>query len=122
MSAVFLYLAALMLVGWGTAHLFPTRSVVAGFGEISSDNRHILTMEWIIEGVSLIFLGLLVAGVTLTGGGAVAILVYWMVAGVLIVLAVISLLTGFKVEFLPFKLCPGIFTLAALLILIGSAG
>jgi hypothetical protein len=35
-------------------------------------------------------------------------------------LSVISLLTGFKVSFLPFKLCPVIFTTASILILLGS--
>jgi hypothetical protein len=38
----------------------------------------------------------------------------------LIVLAVVSLFTGFKVNFLPFKLCPFIFTASALLILAGG--
>ena len=45
---------------WGIAHLFATRAVVKGFGEISKDNKKIITMEWIVEGVSLIFIGTLV--------------------------------------------------------------
>jgi len=32
---------------WGIAHLFPTKSVVEGFGEISDDNKKIVTMEWL---------------------------------------------------------------------------
>ena len=38
----------------------------------------------------------------------------------LLVLAVVSLFTGFKVKFLPYKLCPVIFTVSALLIIAGG--
>ena len=61
---ILLYLGAFFTFVWGVSHLFPTKSVVAGFGQISQDNKRIITMEWIIEGVSLIFIGLLVAVVT----------------------------------------------------------
>jgi hypothetical protein len=106
---------------WGAAHLFPTRNVVAGFGEISIDNRRILAMEWITEGVALIFVGVLVAVVTwIDSTSAVSSAVYWASAGFLVSLAVVSLFTGFKVSFLPFKLCPFIFTGSAILILSGA--
>ncbi len=36
------------------------------------------------------------------------------------VLSGISLFTGFRVKFLPFKLCPVIFTTSSLIILVGS--
>lgn len=52
-----LYMGAFLLFVWGVAHLFPTRSVVSGFGGISHDNQRIITMEWIIEGITLIFMG-----------------------------------------------------------------
>ena len=45
--------------------------------------------------------------------------IYLASSAVLIVLAVVSLFTGFKVRFLPFKLCPILFTLSAILILLG---
>jgi hypothetical protein len=35
-------------------------------------------------------------------------------------LAIVSLFTGYKVNFPPFKLCPFIFTASALLIIIGG--
>lgn len=118
---------ALLLVGaaltafWGIAHLFPTKSVVAGFGEISADNRHIITMEWIVEGVSLMFIGVLVAAVALTDSASpVADVVFFTSAAALIALALVSLATGFKVKFLPFRLCPVIFSLSALLIIWGA--
>ena len=115
-----LYIGAAIPFLWGTAHLFPTASVVKGFGDISADNKNIITMEWIIEGVALIFTGFIVGGVTYIGEVNNATnFVYITSAGSLIVLAVISLFTGFRVNFLPFKLCPFLFTLSAVLILFG---
>jgi len=118
---VFLYLGAFFTFAWGVAHLFPTRSVVKGFGVISQDNRHIITMEWIVEGVSLIFIGFLVAVVTIVDhSSTLARTVYWLCFVELNVLSIVSLFTGFKVNFLPFKLCPLIFTGSSVLILLGS--
>ena len=114
------YAAAFLTCGWGIAHLFPTRSVVKGFGEISQDNRHIITMEWIVEGVALIFTGLLIAVVTWTDRThIISEAVLWMCIIHLNVLSVVSLFTGFKINFLPFKLCPLIFTGSSVIIVIG---
>ncbi|MEJ2193698.1 MAG: hypothetical protein P8X73_02420 [Ignavibacteriaceae bacterium] len=119
-NQAFLYVGAAITLIWGVAHLFPTRSVVKGFGEISEDNKNIITMEWIIEGVALIFIGILVAGVTfLSSDNNVSNFLYIISAAELIILALVSLFTGFKVNFLPFKLCPFLFTLSAVLIFIG---
>jgi len=49
---------------WGTAHLYPTRKVVRGFEPITTDNRRILTMEWIAEAILLIFTGALMVVMT----------------------------------------------------------
>ena len=62
-----LYIGAAIPFFWGTSHLFPTANVVKGFEDISIDNKNIITMEWIIEGVALIFIGTIVAGVTFIG-------------------------------------------------------
>ena len=78
-------------------------------------------MEWIVEGVSLIFIGALVAAVTFIDPvTAVSIAVFTLSVIGLFVLATVSLFTGFKVNFLPFKLCPFIFAASALLILMGG--
>jgi len=115
-----LYLAALLLIGWGIAHLFPTRNVVKGFGDISLDNRRVITMEWINEGATLIFIGLLTAAVTIVDPTSmVARTVYWLIVVMLNALSIISLFTGFKVNFLPYRLCPIIFTGSSILILLG---
>jgi hypothetical protein len=119
-NQILLYLGAFFTLAWGVAHLFPTRSVVEGFGQISHDNKHIITMEWIVEGISLIFIGLLVAAVTwIDRSSTVSRVVYWICFAELNVLSIVSLFTGFKVNFLPFKLCPVIFTGSSILIVLG---
>ena len=115
-----LYLGALLPALWGTAHLIFTLPVLKGFGDISIDNRRILTMEWIVEGVSLLFIGVVVAAVTyMDRTNTVSQAIYWLSFSMLNVLSVISLFTGFKVAFITFKLCPIIFTGSSILILIG---
>jgi len=121
MNQILLYLGALLTMLWGIAHLFPTKSVVANFGDISLDNQRIITMEWIVEGVCLIFIGVLVAAVTIVDAtSAVSQVVYWLCFAVLNVLSMVSLFTGFKVNFIAFKLCPVIFTGSSILILLGA--
>ena len=84
--------AAVLATGWGTAHLFPTRTIVHGFGDIGTENRRVITMEWIYEGTTLIFTGLVTAAVTLIGNDAstTAAVVYVVTAGLLIVMAVVA--------------------------------
>ena len=116
-----LYGASVLTALWGIAHLFPTKSVVAGFGEISTDNKHIIAMEWILEGVALIWIGVVVATVTaVDAASGVSRSVYVVAAIGLLVFATVSLFTGFRVRFLPFRLCPFIFTASAALILLGG--
>jgi hypothetical protein len=118
---VLLYVGAALTSFWGIAHLFPTKSVAEGFGEITLDNRRIITMEWIVEGVSLIFMGLLVAAVTFIDPLSVeSRVVYALTIMGLVALAMVSVFTGFKVNFIPFKLCPFIFTGSAALIFLGG--
>ena len=120
LNELLLYLGSALPLLWGAAHLFATKSVVKGFGDISLDNRRIITMEWIVEGVALIFIGVLTASVTYADrASVVSTVVYWLSFGVLNTLSVISLLTGFRVSFVPFKLCPAIFTTAAILLILG---
>ena len=119
---ILIIIGAGITIIWGVAHLFPTKSIVKGFGDISTDNKNIIAMEWIVEGVSLIFIGITVLGVGFIDAvSETAAFVFIASAAVLIVLALVSLFTGFKVKFLPFKLCPVLFTASAILILSGYA-
>ncbi|MGD0343284.1 MAG: hypothetical protein ABSA76_16410 [Bacteroidales bacterium] len=111
----------LLTIIWGVAHLFPINSVVKGFGNISVDNANIITMEWITEGFTLIFIGLLVNVVTFVSEShdKVAKTVYLLTFIMLVAMSVLSLFTGFKIDYLPFRLCPVIFMVAGLLIVQG---
>lgn len=120
-NQVLLYSGAVLTAIWGVLHLFPTSSVVKGFGEISTDNKRIITMEWITEGVSLIVIGVLVATVTAIDSASVVSRAVYVVSGIgLLIFAAVSLFTGFRVAFLPFKLCPFIFSVSSILILLGG--
>ena len=119
-SQILFYIGSGITIIWGITHLFPTKSIVKGFGEISTDNKNIITMEWIVEGVALIFIGFIVLGITIIEpADNSAAFVYFSSVVILFVLAVISLFTGFKINFLPFKLCPYLFSVSAILILLG---
>ncbi|MBD3414990.1 MAG: hypothetical protein GF421_11230 [Candidatus Aminicenantes bacterium] len=121
MSAILLYLGAGLTFIWGISHLFPTKNVVAGFGNISEDNRQIITMEWIVEGIFLVFIGTLVAVVTFIDPLSAASNAVYIVSSLgLLVLALVSFFTGFKVKFLPFRLCPLIFLVSAALVISGA--
>ena len=115
------YVASALIGLWGVAHLFATRGVVAGFGDLTAYNRRIITMEWIVEGVALISTAASVAAATaIQPDSAVASAVYAVAIGSLVVLAIVSLFTGFRVAFLPFRLCPIIFGASAALIGYGA--
>lgn len=121
MNFILLYIAAAVTCVWGIAHLLATRGVVRGFGDLSADNRRIITMEWIVEGIALISTAAFVAAATAVDpGAAVSSAVYAVALGTLIVLAAVSLVTGFRVAFLPFRLCPVIFGVSAALIAWGA--
>jgi hypothetical protein len=119
---ILLYIGAFIPIFWGIAHIFPTSSVVKDFGDISDDNKNILRMEWLNESLTLIFIGILIISVTFLSDSSsdAAQVVYWMAALMLVAMAVLSLLTGFKVDFLPFKLCPLIFGVSAVILILGA--
>jgi hypothetical protein len=120
MKKKLLYIAGALSFLWGVAHLFATAGVVKDFGNISQDNKLIITMEWIVEGVALFFLGLLTIIVTKTDSESkLAKNVYSSIIVALFSLAIVSLFTGFQIDFLPFRLCPLIFSTSAILIIIG---
>ena len=104
-TVLLLYLGSALVVGWGVAHIFPTQKVVSSFGDISPDNKRTITMEWINEGVTLIFIGILVAVTTYVDrASAVSKCVYWLSFAALNALSGVSIFTGFRNSFLAFKL------------------
>jgi hypothetical protein len=120
-SKLLFIISGVLIILWGIAHLFPTGSIVGGFGSISIDNKRIILMEWINEGLTLIFIGLLVITVTFINSTDVKVKkgVYALSSVMLLAMAVLSLFTGFRIDFIAFRLCPLIFSLSAILLLAG---
>jgi hypothetical protein len=120
---VLLYVGSVVIALWGVAHIAPTKPVVAGFGPLSPENRRILTMEWVAEGLALGFIGVLCFLATFLVGreNAGAILVYRASAVMLLVLAGWTLLTGGRTSVVQFKICPAVKTIVAALLLVGSS-
>jgi hypothetical protein len=123
MGETLVYIGAAIIFVWGVGHLAPTRSIAAGFGEISADNRRTLVMEWVAEGLTLCFLGVLAALVVAAGGlesqaGRVAVRA---AAGMLFALAALSAATGARTSVGPMRACPIVKSVVAALYLIGLA-
>jgi hypothetical protein len=119
-GSIILFIASGITALWGIAHLFATGGVVRGFGDLSTDNRRIITMEWIVEGVALLAIGAFVAvAAAIAPASTVSAGVYLVAITSLIVLSIVSLFTGFRIAFLPFRLCPVIFGVSAVLIVAG---
>ena len=116
------YIGSAIIIAWGVAHLIPTGAIVKGFGEISGDNKQILTMELLAEGMTLIFLGALPLVFTILSGpqGKPADIVYMACAVMLLVMAILTLLTGARTSQIPYKICPVIKTAVAVLFILGS--
>ena len=122
MSSVLIVAASLLLLAWGTAHILPVSQVLAGFGKLSLENSRVVLMEWVAEGVTIVFLGILPLVVLLAAGprDPVATVVFRMTAAMLLTLAALSVMTGARNALLPMKLCPIVKSAAALLLVIAS--
>jgi hypothetical protein len=121
-QAALLHIGSLIIFLWSVGHLIPTRNVVAGFSQLSADNTKIITMEWLIEGITLCFLGVLVAvAASILGPNAAATeLVARLAAAMLLVLAVVSAFTGARTSVLPMRLCPIVKSVVALMFIVST--
>jgi len=119
---ILLYIGSIITIGWGTAHIIAARDVVKGFGDISGDNKKFILMEWVAEGLTLCFIGGLVLLTGILGGttNSVARIVFRTSAGMLIVTAIWTALTGAKTSNIPTKICPFVLTFVAILWILGS--
>jgi len=117
-----LYIGSIVITLWGIAHLFPTKAIVKGFGDISRDNRLIIAMSWIGEGLALIYVGVLVLILVIFTDiyNPVSIIVFRASAVMLIILSLVSLFTGARTSIIPNKICPFIKTTCAILFILGS--
>jgi hypothetical protein len=121
MNEVFLYVGSAVLFVWGIGHLIPTKNIVKSFMPLSDDNRRIITMEWIMEGLTLIFVGLLVFLTALVGGyqNPLSVLVIRLCSVLLIVMSAVSFATGGKTSVLPMRLCPYVKAVVAIMFNLG---
>jgi hypothetical protein len=122
MGEILVYVGSAVIFVWGVGHIIPTRSIVAGFGDITTDNRRIITMEWMGEGLTLCFLGVLGALVALVGGLRVPVgrLVIRAAAGMLFVLAGLTAATAARTPIGPIKACPIVKSVVAALYVVGA--
>ena len=92
LNETLIYIGSAIIIAWGVAHLVPTRLIINGFGEISEDNRKILTMELLAEGFTLIFLGVLPMVFTILSGpqGTPADIVYLACGIMLLLMAILT--------------------------------
>lgn len=120
MNEILLYIGASIIFIWGVAHIIPTKGVVSDFKLTDSNKNLILTMEWVAEGITLCFIGVIVFLVTAFSDASYAgsKIIYISSASMLIVMAVWTLLTGARTTIVPIKFCPVVKTLVALLIII----
>jgi hypothetical protein len=116
------YIGGIVITIWGIAHIFPTKKVILGFGTITQDNKLILMMSWIAEGLTMIFIGMLAILFNLSGSAQspASIIVYRAAGLMLIIMTALTLLTGSRTAVIFFKLCPIVTTIVAILYLVGS--
>ena len=121
MQVLLAYVAAALIGIWGIAHAVPTKRVVAGFAPITTDNRRVLTQEWLAESVTMWAMAALVVAVTMTAGDTrVTAIVYLVVARLLLALAALTALTGARTPVVWFKVCPILLATSAALLLVAS--
>lgn len=56
LNNILIYIGSIIIIIWGIAHIIPTKTVVAGYGNISRDNKLIFIMGWVAWGITLIFI------------------------------------------------------------------
>jgi hypothetical protein len=119
---ILLYGGAGIIAFWGLSHAAAIRGVQAGFGPVSVENIRIITMEWLAEGLTLCFIGVLVILTRVYGAGAelLASVIYYACAGMLLVLAGLSVLTGARTKIIPTRMCPFIKVGVAAMLIFGN--
>ena len=113
MPDMLIYIGSIVIFLWGIGHLAASKPVISGFSSEPRNNRRVITMEWIAEGLTLCFIGIVAA---LSGGGAVL----WACAGMLVALAILSSFTGARTSVIPMRLCPVVKLCAAVLFTLGN--
>ena len=64
---ILLSLGAILIISCGSIHILLTKLVINGFTNMSEGNKKVTFMEWIVEGLTLNFIGILVLIITFLG-------------------------------------------------------
>jgi hypothetical protein len=120
LNNILIYIGSIIIIIWGIAHLVPTKTVVAGYGNISRDNKLILIMEWVAEGITLISIGALILLINVLNGykNPASLNVFRISAAILIIMAILTAFTGARTKVVFFKICPFVKTIVAVLLLL----
>jgi hypothetical protein len=120
-NEIWIYTGSAIIILWGIAHIIPTKAIVKGFGDISADNKKIIAMETIAEGLTLIFLGVLPLLLTLMSERDVIVnRTIFICAIMLLVMAFLTLFTGARTSVIWYKICPAVKAAVAVLFILGS--
>ncbi len=121
MSGILIGAGGAIALVWGIAHIVPVRGVVRSFEPLGTDQRHILLMEWVVEGLALAFVGVLVLVLAAAGGAAepAGRLALSLAAAFLLIMALWTRLTGARTSIAPIRICPYVKTAAAALVVAG---
>jgi len=121
-NEILLYGGSILILLHCIGHIVPTKSIVNGFGKISEDNKRIITMEWIAEGLTSCFIGVIVIIITYFEGSqnSVSILVYRLFGLMLLIMAGLTAMTGARTSHTLMKGCPFVKTTVAILFFLGS--
>lgn len=97
-------------------------AIASPFGELTADNRRIITMEWVAEGLALTCIGVLALVVALVAqpNDATAVLVLRLSAAMLFIMAAWTAIAGFATWILPIKICPFVLTVAGAAVIAGT--
>ena len=110
------YVAAALVGAWGIVHALPTKRVVAGFGQITADNRRILVQEWLAESFTMWGVAALVAVTATAVDTQVSAIVDRVAAGLLLAFAALTAFTGARTPIIWFKVCPVLLATSAVLL------
>lgn len=123
MTVILAYVAGVIVAAWGVAHTVPTARVLAGLEPVTVDNRRVVLQEWLAEAFTMWGIAAMVIVATAAGGAAdsdVRVWVYRVAAGLLAALAALTALTGARTPVVWFKICPGLLTGSAALLVAAS--
>jgi hypothetical protein len=122
MDYFLLYTASALIAAWGLALLIATRDVITEFPSFSVEQRRVFVMGWAIDGLTHLFLSVLIVVVTVLGDpkNTVSRGVYASSASLLAIIAVLTALTGARTSVVWYKVGMIVALAVAVLLVVGG--